>query len=188
MGSRWRCRSAPSESCVFARPWRKGILIGLGGAAADSLYGSIAAFGLTFVSDMITREQFWFRLIGGGILIFLGFRTFLARARDQMLPFVNRGLLGSFVSVFILALTNPLTVFAFLAVFAAFGLGHQMTIMSAFILVFGIFAGSLLWFLILGFVATSFRKKLNRGGLRWVNRVAGVLLILSGVAAFVSLI
>ena len=173
---------------TLAEGHARGILIGLGGAAADSLYGSIAAFGLTFVSDIITREQFWFRLIGGGILIFLGFRTFLARARDQMLPFVNRGLLGSFVSVFILALTNPLTVFAFLAVFAAFGLGHQMTIMSAFILVFGIFAGSLLWFLILGFVATSFRKKLNRGGLRWVNRVAGVLLILSGVAAFVSLI
>jgi threonine/homoserine/homoserine lactone efflux protein len=97
-------------------------------------------------------------------------------------------LLGSFISAFILALTNPMTIFAFLAVFAAFGLGHQITAISALYLVLGIFGGSLLWFLTLGFVATFFRKKLNRGGLRWVNRVAGVLLILSGVAAFVSLL
>jgi threonine/homoserine/homoserine lactone efflux protein len=173
---------------TLAEGHARGLIIGLGGAAADSLYGSIAAFGLTFVSDLISREQFWVRLIGGGILLFLGVRTFLAKARDQMLPFVKKGLLGSFVSVFILALTNPVTVFAFIAVFAAFGLGHQMTVISAYILVVGIFAGSLLWFLTLGFVATSFRKKLNRSGLRWVNRVAGVLLILSGLAAFVSLI
>jgi threonine/homoserine/homoserine lactone efflux protein len=165
-----------------------GLIIGLGGAAADSLYGSIAAFGLTFLSDMISREQVWVRLIGGGILLFLGLRTFFAKARDQMLPFVKKGLLGSFVSVFILALTNPVTVFAFIAVFAAFGLGHQMTVVSACVLVLGIFAGSLLWFLTLGFAATFFRKRLNRTGLRWVNRVAGVLLVLSGVAAFVSLI
>ena len=173
---------------TLAEGHARGLIIGLGGAAADSLYGSIAAFGLTFVSDMISREQFWVRLIGGGILLFLGVRTFFAKARDQMLPFVKKGFLGSFVSVFILALTNPVTVFAFIAVFAAFGLGHQMTIMSACILVVGIFAGSLLWFLTLGFVATFFRKRLNRSGLRWVNRVAGVLLILSGVAAFVSLL
>ena len=173
---------------TLAEGHARGLIIGLGGAAADSLYGSIAAFGLTFVSDLISREQFWVRLIGGGTLLFLGVRTFFAKARDQMLPFVKKGLLGSFVSVFILALTNPVTVFAFIAVFAAFGLGHQMTVISAYILVVGIFAGSLLWFLTLGFVATSFRKKLNRSGLRWVNRVAGVLLILSGLAAFVSLI
>jgi len=37
-------------------------------------------------------------------------------------------------------------------------------------------------------VATFFRKKLDAGGLRWVNRISGVLIILSGVAAFVSVI
>jgi threonine/homoserine/homoserine lactone efflux protein len=173
---------------TLAEGHSRGLIIGLGGAAADSLYGSIAAFGLTFVSDMISREQIWVRLVGGGILLFLGVRTFIARARSQIIPFAGKGLLGSFITSFILALTNPVTVFAFLAVFAAFGLGHQITVISACFLVLGICVGSLLWFLTLGFVATFFRKKLNRGGLRWVNRVAGVLLILSGLAAFVSLI
>ena len=97
-------------------------------------------------------------------------------------------MLGSFASSFVLALTNPVTIFAFIAVFAAFGLGRQLTVIAAYLLVFGVFAGSFLWFLTLSFVATFFRKKLNRGGLRVVNRIAGVLIILSGVAAFVSLL
>jgi len=165
-----------------------GLIIGLGGATADSLFGSIAAFGLTFVSDAIASQEFWLRLAGGALLLFLGIRTLRLKRKEPMIPFVNKGLLGSYVSAFVLALTNPLTIFAFVAVFAAFGLGHRLTIISACILIVGVFAGSCLWFLALGFIATFFRKKLDSGGLRWVNRISGFLLILSGVAAFVSLI
>jgi threonine/homoserine/homoserine lactone efflux protein len=166
----------------------RGLIIGLGAATADSLFGSIAAFGLTIVSDVIASQHFWLRLAGGGILLFLGIRTFRARRKDPIVPFDNKGLLGSYVSAFLLVITNPVTIFAFVAVFAAFGLGHRLVIVSACILVLGVFSGSCLWFLTLGYVATLFRKKLDAGGLRWVNRISGILIILSGVAAFVSLI
>jgi threonine/homoserine/homoserine lactone efflux protein len=173
---------------TLAEGHTRGMIIGLGAAAADSLYGSLAAFGLTFVSDVIAGQQFWLRLVGGGLLLFLGIRTLRAKSKDPTVPSVNKGLLGSFVSSFLLALTNPVTVFAFVAVFAAFGLGHRLSIISACILVLGVFAGSCLWFLGLGYVATLFRKRLDSGGLTWVNRISGVLIILSGVAALVSLI
>ncbi len=166
----------------------RGLIIGLGAATADSLFGSIAAFGLTFVSDVIASQQFWLRLVGGGILLFLGIRTFRAKRKDPIIPFDNKGLLGSYLSAFLLVLTNPVTIFAFVAVFAAFGIGHKLFIVSACTLVLGVFAGSGLWFLILSYVATAFRKKLDSDGLRWVNRIAGVLIILSGAAALVSLI
>jgi threonine/homoserine/homoserine lactone efflux protein len=166
----------------------RGLIIGLGAATADSLFGSIAAFGLTFVSDVIASQHFWLRLVGGGILLFLGIRTFRAKRKDPVVPYENRGMLGSYLSAFLLVLTNPVTIFAFIAVFAAFGLGHKLFIVSACILVLGVFTGSGLWFLILSYVATTFRKKLDSEGLRWVNRIAGVLIILSGTAALVSLI
>jgi arginine exporter protein ArgO len=73
-------------------------------------------------------------------------------------------------------------------VFAAFGLGHKLVILSACILVVGVFLGSCLWFFTLGYVATLFRKKLDAGGLRWVNRISGGLIVVSGIAALVSLI
>jgi threonine/homoserine/homoserine lactone efflux protein len=166
----------------------RGLIIGLGAATADSIFGSIAAFGLTFVSDVIASQHFWLRLVGGGILLFLGIRTFRAKRKDPVIPYENRGMLGSYLSAFLLVLTNPVTIFAFVAVFAAFGLGHKLFVVSACILVIGVFTGSGLWFLILSYVATTFRKKLDSDGLRWVNRIAGVLIILSGAAALVSLI
>ena len=166
----------------------RGLIIGLGAATADSLYGSIAAFGLTFVSDVIASEAFWVRLVGGGLLLFLGVRTFRAKRKDSIIPFDNKGFWGSYVSAFLLALTNPLTIFAFIAVFAAFGLGHRLSIISACILVLGVFAGSSLWFLLLGYVSRIFRRELDTGGLRWVSRIAGILIMLAGVAAFASMI
>jgi threonine/homoserine/homoserine lactone efflux protein len=164
------------------------LIIGFGAATADSLYGSIAVFGLTFISDVIASQHFWVSLVGGGLLLFLGIRTFRAKRKDPIIPFDKKGLLGSYISAFLLALTNPVTIFAFVAVFAAFGLGHRLDIVSACTLVLGVFTGSFLWFLTLGYVATLFRKKLDSGGLRWVNRISGALIILSGVVALVRLI
>jgi threonine/homoserine/homoserine lactone efflux protein len=173
---------------TLAEGHSRGLIIGLGAATADSLFGIIAAFGLTFISDVIASQHFWLSLVGGGLLLFLGVRTFRAKRKDPIIPFDNKGLWRSYVSAFLLALTNPVTIVAFVAVFAAFGLGHRLNVFSASILVLGVFTGSCLWFLTLSYIATFFRKKLDRGGLRWVNRIAGALIILSGVAAFVSLI
>jgi threonine/homoserine/homoserine lactone efflux protein len=173
---------------TLAEGHTRGLIIGLGAATADSLFGGIAAFGLTFVSDAIATQHFWLRLVGGGLLLFLGIRTFRAKRKKPAIPSDNKGMLGSYATAFLLALTNPVTIFAFVAVFAAFGLGHRLIIISAVILVLGVFTGSSLWFLSLGYVATLFRNKLNAGGLTWVNRISGVLIIVSGLAALVSLI
>ncbi len=173
---------------TLAQGHTRGLIIGVGAATADSMFGTIAAFGLTFVSDLISSQQFWIRLVGGGLLLFLGIRTYLSRHKTAAIPSDNKGLLRSYVSSFFVALTNPVTIFAFIAVFAAFGFGHRLNIFTACILVLGVFAGSCLWFLLLGYVATLFRHRLDAGGLTWVNRISGVLIVLSGVAALVSLV
>ena len=173
---------------TLAEGHSRGLIIGLGGATADSLLAGIAAFGLTFISDVIATQHFWLSVAGGVLLLYLGIRTYRARRKDVVIPFDRKGFLGSYVPAFLLALTNPVTIFAFVAVFAAFGLGHKLVIISACILVLGVFIGSCLWFLTLGYIATIFRKRLDSGGLRWVNRIAGILIIMSGVAAFVSVL
>ena len=56
-----------------------GFLSGLGAATADAVYGCVAGFGLTLISGVLIRGQFWLRLVGGLFLCYLGVRTFLAR-------------------------------------------------------------------------------------------------------------
>ncbi len=81
-----------------------------------------------------------------------------------------------------------MTVFAFIAVFAALGLGSDLSNFSASVLVTGVFIGSCLWFLSLSSGVMLFRKKLDLEGLKWVNKIAGILIIISGVIVMVSLL
>ena len=166
----------------------RGLMIGLGTATADLLYACVAAFGLTIVSDAIVTERTWIRLVGGSFLLFLGVRTFRAHPADPKALVNSSGLLGSYLSTGFLTLTNPTTIFAFIAVFAALGLGDELSIVSASTLVIGVFIGSGLWFLFLSSGVIFFRKKLDIIGLRWVNRIAGILIILSGIIAIVSVL
>jgi threonine/homoserine/homoserine lactone efflux protein len=166
----------------------KGLVIGIGAATADAFYGSLAAFGLTFISDGISANQFWFRLIGGSVLLFLGMRTYYATPKDPKIQLESTGIVRLYVYSFLLVITNPVTVFAFIAVFAAFGLGHALNFVSASLLVVGVFLGSGLWFLTLSYIATQFRDKLDKDGFRWVNRIAGILILISAVIALAGVL
>jgi len=166
----------------------RGLVIGLGAATADMLYGCIAAFGLTIISNTLISQRIWIRLLGGALLLFLGVRTFRALPSDPKVPVKSNGILRSYLTTVFLTLTNPMTIFAFIGVFAALGLGNGLSYFSASALVIGIFVGSFLWFLSLSSGVTLFRNKFKFNGLRWVNRIAGILIIISGAYAIVSLL
>jgi threonine/homoserine/homoserine lactone efflux protein len=166
----------------------RGFIIGLGAATADMLYGCIAAFGLTVISNVLISQRIWMRLAGGALLLFLGARTFLAVPADPKFKIRSKGILGSYLSTVFLTLTNPLTIFAYIAVFAVFGLGTTIGFFAATALVVGVFTGSGLWFFSLSSGVTLFRAKLDVIGLRWVNRIAGILIVVSGMAAIASVL
>ncbi|MGE5402002.1 MAG: LysE family translocator [Ignavibacteriales bacterium] len=167
----------------------RGLVIGLGAATADLLYGSVAAFGLTLVSDLLFSQRIWIRLVGGGLLLFLGVKTFLKQPADHNKYNIHSSsIIRSYLTTILLTLTNPLAIFAFIAVFAALGLGYNLSNFSATALVSGVFVGSALWFLLLSSGVMLFRKKLEVNGLRWVNKIAGVLIVVSGFIAIGSLL
>lgn len=166
----------------------RGLIIGLGAATADLFYACIAAFGLTFISDVLSSQRIWLRLVGGALLLFLGVRIFRAQPKNPKIHINGAGMLRSYLTTVFLTLTNPLTIFAFIAIFAALDLADGLSFPSASLLVIGVFSGSILWFVILSSGVTFFRKKLELNGLRWVNKIAGVLIIISGIIAVASLL
>jgi len=98
-----------------------GFVSGLGAASADAIYGSIAAFGLTLISNFLITQQVWLRLIGGLFLCCLGLKTLLAKPAEQAATAKGNGLIGAYVSTFFLTLTNPMTIISFAAIFAGLG-------------------------------------------------------------------
>jgi threonine/homoserine/homoserine lactone efflux protein len=166
-----------------------GLVSGLGAATADAIYGCIAGFGVTFVSSFLVRHQMWLRLIGGAFLCYLGLKTLLVRPKEQAVVTKGRGLIGAYASTFFLTLTNPMTVISFAAIFAGLGLADAGgDYVSAGALVLGVFVGSALWWLILSGGVGIFRKRFSFHGLKWVNRISGVIITGFGLLALLSVL
>jgi len=165
-----------------------GLISGLGAATADAIYGSIAGFGLTFISSLLIRQQGWLRLVGGTFLCYLGLKTFFARPAEQPALAKGNDLLSAYASTFFLTLTNPMTILSFAAIFAGLGVGSASgNYFSAGILVLGVFIGSALWWLILSSGVGMIWKKFNSLGLRWINRISGIIITAFGLFVLLSL-
>ncbi len=168
-----------------------GFISGLGAATADAFFGTIAALGLTIVSNFLVDQRGWLSLIGGGYLLYLGYKTFRAEPAERPAEVQARGLIGTYLSTLFLTLTNPLSIFAFAAIFAGLGASTSLPssrAASALFIVPGVFGGSAAWWLILATATSMFRSKLNATGLRGVNRVSGTLIAVFGVAILYSLV
>ncbi len=166
-----------------------GLVSGLGAASADAIYGAVAGFGLTFISNFLVSQQMWLRIIGGLFLFYLGVKTLLAKpAQDAALVKKNnRGLIGAYASTFFLTVTNPMTIISFAAIFAGLGLASsEANYISATILISGVFIGSAAWWFILSLGVGLFRERFTNYGLQWVNRVSGVIIAGFGLFAFIS--
>jgi threonine/homoserine/homoserine lactone efflux protein len=166
-----------------------GLVSGLGIATADAVYGSIAAFGLTLITNFLVSEQQWIRLIGGLFLIYLGLKTILTRPAERAALARANGYLGAYVSTFLLTLTNPLTILSFAAIFAGIGVGSAgKSVVTATAVVLGVFAGSTLWWIILTSGISLLRKKFTPQWFLWINRISGAIITAFGVLALLSLI
>ncbi|MBW4659676.1 MAG: LysE family translocator [Drouetiella hepatica Uher 2000/2452] len=164
---------------------RAGLVTGLGAATADAIYGCIAGFGLTAVSDLLLGQAFWLKLVGGLFLCYLGVKTFISHpAEETGVIENNRAYWSMYTSTVLLTLTSPATILSFAAVFVGLGLatmGGNYT--TAAVLVAGVFSGSALWWLLLSSGADLLRGKFTPQRLRGLNRISGLILLTFGIIA-----
>jgi threonine/homoserine/homoserine lactone efflux protein len=165
---------------TIAKGWRSGLISGLGSAVADTLYGAIAAFSITFVIRILIREAFWIRLVGGALLIVIG-AVYWFRQPKSIQEHEKESERTEFASTLILTLTNPTTVLSFLVVLSAVGLARNKTWYLTLLTVGGIFAGSMLWWMILTGVVNRFRDRFSDRSMLWMNRVAGLAIAGFGI-------
>lgn len=162
---------------------------GIGTAVADALYAALAAAGFAVLlggnlgmAGPVPVQQIlqW----GGALFIaWLGWRTFSAPAAEGA---ANAPLMGHplrlFAVTFALTMSNPATISSFAALFAGLGLAADPTFGAAASAVAGVFIGSLLWWALLSGGIAALRHRVGAEMRRWINRIAGLVLILFAIA------
>jgi threonine/homoserine/homoserine lactone efflux protein len=166
-----------------------GLMTGLGAAFADGVYGVIAGFGLTSISSYLLSHQFWVRLLGGVFLLYLGLKLLFKKPLKKLNTFKKeRSSLHAFNTTFLLTLTNPTTIFAFLAVFAGLGIGTvNLFFGDSLILIVGILFGSAAWwFLLTTSVVYVFHHRLSDEMLQSINKISGIVIFIFGIGSIVT--
>ncbi len=166
-----------------------GFVSGLGAAAADAVYGAIAAFGLTALSAALVAHAAWIQFAGGILLVAIGVRTLRAppAAADERGGEV-RGALAAFASIFALTLTNPMTILSFVAVFAGLNIVAAESTGAALLVVLGVFLGSAAWWLLLAGAVSIMRRRVGAGMLAAISRAAGLFIAGVGVWAIAAVL
>jgi threonine/homoserine/homoserine lactone efflux protein len=161
-----------------------GLMSGFGAATADALYGAVAGFSITFLIDFLERQEFWIRVFGGILLVGIGIMYFRKPAQAPKLQNDDSSVHSDYSSALLLTLTNPTTVLSFVAVLAGLGMGGQRAWWLTFLLIGGIFLGSMLWWIILVLLVNRFRDRFDKSAMCWMNRIAGIAIGGFGVVTF----
>ena len=165
-----------------------GLSSGFGAAMSDTIYAIIAGFSLSYIVTFIESQIFWIQLGGVIILTGLGVKIFRTNPAIQLRKqrAGKHSLVSDFVSTFFLTLSNPLAIFLFIAFFASFRvLKPEYGILGHLIIIGGVFAGAAAWWTILTSLVMLFRSKINLRRLFWINKIAGSVIVIFVLVAFI---
>ena len=154
-----------------------GFVAGMGAACADLFYATVAAFGLGFVINVIQTHELILQIIGGIFLIIVGLKIYFDNPLKQIRMkkrVTKKGLLGDFLTLFFLTVSNPVAIVVFMAVFAGPSYRIELFVLS------GVVIGGGLWWYTLSTLVNIFRKKFRLRVLITINRVSGVLITVLG--------
>lgn len=152
-----------------------GLVFGAGVAAADLTYAAIAAFGVTAVSSLLLAGTFWIKLVGSVLLGVLGMRIALAAPRADDRARCVGSAWRAFIAAYGLTMGNPPTILFFAGIFASVASIASPSRSVTFAT--GVFAGSLLWWVILTTLVSKSANLFSPPVLRGINGISGTVLV-----------
>ena len=181
----------PVNILVIRNAIRRGFtvafLVGLGAVAADVLYASAAAYGVSWVSSLIAAYARPLMLVGGLLLVVTG--VWLARKRVEISAIAGdepqtAKVIGKSLAAFGLTVTNPGEFFGFIAIFGTMSgilrlhedWARPPTVIA------GVAIGGSLWWLCLSFLVSRLKTRISERALARISRWTGILIAAFGFA------
>jgi threonine/homoserine/homoserine lactone efflux protein len=178
---------------TFAFGPLNGFMSGLGAALGDGIFAAIMGFGLTWIAQLIEGYATIIELIGGAMMVWMGYRTFISppvpRCSEEKADSEGTNLARAMISTFALTVTNPVTLLSFGVMFASLGglAGGAGSFHDATFVVAGVVGGSAGWWLALTTVIGLFHTRIDERAMRMINRICGVLVMGCGSAVLIHL-
>jgi threonine/homoserine/homoserine lactone efflux protein len=167
----------------ITKGWLEGFLAGLGAAVADTIFGSIAGLGMTFIIGVVVAYETAIGLVGGLIVLIVGVLTYRMPVCEITGTTKLESLRRDALTAFSMGITNPATMLGAVGIFAAFGqINYHVDPGKAAWLVAGVFAGSTLWWASLATIVSTLKAQMLTASLRRLNHISGGLITLSGAA------
>lgn len=174
---------------TIKRGMLSGFFSGLGLATADTLLALLAALGYTVILSFINEQRFIISIIAGLIIIGIGLKIYLSnpvkdiRNREK----ANKSLWRDYYSVFVLSISNPYTIFIFVAFFSGVHIGGNVKPeLVPFFLIPGVLIGTITWWFFLSYFVSRFKKNIRLRVIVRVNKVAGIVVIVIGIIVLLS--
>ena len=169
---------------ALTRGYGAGVAAGLGVALADTVYGAIAAFGLTAITNVLVNLQAPLRILGLLATIWLAVRIWRDADAPKHLGSGATSGAATCAHLFVLTLANPMTILTFLALFVGARVGLTAGYEAPAALTLGVFAGSLLWWVVVSGVVGVLRERIDDRTLGWINRASA--LMIAGFAVWIA--
>lgn len=162
------------------RGFQQGLLVGLGSVVADTLYAFIAIFGVSAVTQFVEGQFDLIKFIGAVLLLVFGFKVMTSRPHfDQGSNDKRKGVFGDVTAAFLMSLTNPGTILAYVAIVGGLGDWRPQhgDHVGALVMVAGVASGATSWWVLVSGIVSRFSGRINDRWLQRANHIAGIIIV-----------
>ena len=189
------CASAPLGPVAIlviqkslSKGHKAGFVSGLGATVSDTTYAMIAIFALAIVQKFIEAHQSMILLVGGVVLVLVGISMAFTNPFKNKKKRKKRDMTASpkdFGQSVAMAFSNPGAVFIMFTLFAFFGLAKDAPqSWSVAPIILSVSAGSVTYWFCMSWLISRFSDDISMKTVVWINRIAGALVVIVGVALF----
>lgn len=157
-----------------------GMATGIGAGLGDIVYAILCVAASSLVSDLLVKFNVPLSILGGVIVIVLGFMTYSRRNNlvNDTKPNQNGVYL---VSSFALVLMNPSMILLYLFAQSFVRLPPINSFLKAAVVLCGIFLAIVLWWTLICLVVGAFRKKITPHTYAIINTCLSAFLVVFGI-------
>lgn len=177
----------PINAAQIDKGIRNGFLhswfVGVGAVIADGIYMLIVYIGVgQFLETEFIKSFLW--SFGSFVLLYTGVESIVEAGKIDIVEQRNKEpLYHSFISGFLMSISNPLTILFWLGIYGSILAKTASNYESSKLILYSsaIFIGLLVWDLMMAGISSSFNKYLTSGLLVFISFFSGITLIGFGI-------